>query len=458
MPGGLSLLGSVSFAWLHEHGGLRFDEPFFMEPRCRLEREQAAARLVAERFPDEPVYCFEACLVQVEGRRRPVALVGGIQPNLILGAALGAELVFYGDKDADITPTPLAGIADLASLWQIDWPNTWPVDLFLRQVRQMRAELPPEYAVVPPFFWDTTGRATVHGILTTAQKLVGERVFLDVVDNRTFVRELFDWIADAYARLIRLFADAAGMPITGLHVGECSACMLGPDEFAELVLPPTNKLIGLLCSASDQPPLRTALSVGEARAPAGNGGRASHPTECRQDARWPGGEQDVRLPAGGQDVRSLGGAQYARPPGEAALSHAAAPPAAAARSEAGAAERGPARFGARLHSCGLSDHLLDAAAGLNNLACLNVGSGTSVSGIRERFGAIRIDLIPPPHLLTAAEPSAVDAWVRRVLEDNGGGPLEFQFHLDAGQPEANALQIARTLRAMGIACPREAVF
>ncbi|MGB9626540.1 MAG: hypothetical protein ACPMAQ_16925, partial [Phycisphaerae bacterium] len=81
-----------------------------------------------------------------------------------------------------------------------------------------------------------------------------------------------------------------------------------------------------------------------------------------------------------------------------------------------------------------------------------------VSRIRERFGAIRIDLIPPPHLLTAAEPAAVDAWVRRVLEDNGGGPLEFQFHLDAGQPEANALQISQTLRAVGIACPREPVF
>jgi len=367
-PGPILLLGTVGFAWLHEHGDLVFDESFFMDPRCRLDREQAAARLVARRFPNDPVYCFESCLVQVEGRRRPVALVGAIQPNLILGAAVGAKFVFYGDKDADITSAPLAGITDLTPLWRIDWASAWPIDLFLRQVRQMRAELPPDYAIVPPFFWDTTGRATIHGVLTTAQKLVGERVFLDMVDKPAFVRELFDWIADAYARLIRLFADAAGMAISGHHVGECSACMLGPGEFAEFVLPPTNKLVDSLREGS------------------------------------------------------------------------------------------AARFGLRLHSCGRSDHLLDAAAGLNSLAGLNVGSGTSISRVRERFGDIRIDLIPDTHLLTDAEPDVIDAWVRRVVEENGGGPLEFEFHLDTGQPEANGLQIARTLRGLGIACPRETLF
>jgi hypothetical protein len=42
--------------------------------------------------------------------------------------------------------------------------------------------------------------------------------------------------------LIRLFAGAAGMAISGLHVGDCSLCMVSPQAFAELVLPPLNDL------------------------------------------------------------------------------------------------------------------------------------------------------------------------------------------------------------------------
>jgi hypothetical protein len=94
----ITALGSVSFGWLHEQGGFVFDEPFFLQPRVRCEREQQVHRFVRDRFPQDPIYNVEAHLVQVEGRRTPVILVGGLQPNLILGAAVGARFVFYGDR------------------------------------------------------------------------------------------------------------------------------------------------------------------------------------------------------------------------------------------------------------------------------------------------------------------------------------------------------------------------
>ncbi len=361
MASGISVLGSVSFGWLHEQAGFQYDEPFFMDPNRRLAQEQAANALVADRFPDEPIYNFEAGLVQVEGRRCPVALVGGIQPNLILGAALGAKLVFYGDKDPDITQTPLADMKDLDLLRGIDWQTTWPIDELLRQIEATRASLGPTHAVIPPFFWDTTGRATIHGVLTTAQKLMGERVFVEMLDNPTLVHEFLDWIAEAYIQLACLFADTVGMKITGLHVGECSACMVGPAQLAGFALPALNKL----------------------------------------------------------------------------------------------AERlGPVR----LHSCGQSDHLLDVFAQVNGINCLNVGSNTSVARIRERFGNVRIDLIADTPLLTNAEPADVDAWVRQTVEENGGGPLEFHYHLEKGQPEANCLQINQTVRDLGFSCSRQEVF
>ena len=179
--------------------------------------------------------------------------------------------------------------------------------------------------------------------------------------NPTFARELFEWIVDAYGELSELFAEAAGLKITSTHIGDCSACMVGPEQYEEFIMPPLQRL-----------------------------------------------------------ARRMGGL--------------------------------------RLHSCGHSDHLLDLYKQLEGLDCLNVGSGTSVRAIREKCGPLRIDLLPPVNLLTYETPAAVDRWVRHTVEENGDGRLEFHFHLDHAQPEENCLQITRTLRELGWACPRVEVF
>ncbi len=357
----ISVLNSVSFGWLHQQGGFTFEESFFLDPRIRCEQEARMHRLVERHFPGEPVYNLEAHLVQVEARCRPVVMVGGLQPNLILGAALGAAFVFQHDKDPDMTPAPLAERCDLDKLRDIHWAQTWPVSLFLDQIADLRAQADADVAIIPPFFWDTSGRATTHGIVTTAQKLFGERIFMDMLDEPTFAREVFAWVVDAYVALIRLFASAAGMRVTGLHTGDCSACMVGPDAYAEFVVPELNRF--------------------------------------------------------GRSVGPL-----------------------------------------RLHSCGRSDHLLDVFATVENVESLNLGTGTTMSRIRERFGGLRVDYMPETRLLTTGESADIDRWVRRTLDENAGGRLEFQCHLDAGQPQENVLQITRTLRALGVACPRVEVY
>jgi hypothetical protein len=71
---------------------------------------------------------------------------------------------------------------------------------------------------------------------------------------------------------------------------------------------------------------------------------------------------------------------------------------------------------------------------------------------------MRVDLTPETRLLTSGTAADIDAWVRRTLDENGGGRLEYQFHLDAGQPEENCLQITRTLREFSVDCRRVPVF
>ncbi len=59
-PSTISLLGSVSFGWLHEQGGLRYDEPFFLDPSRRVEQEQTANELVSRRFADDWGFWYTA--------------------------------------------------------------------------------------------------------------------------------------------------------------------------------------------------------------------------------------------------------------------------------------------------------------------------------------------------------------------------------------------------------------
>jgi hypothetical protein len=102
----------------------------------------------------------------------------------------------------------------------------------------------------------------------------------------------------------------------------------------------------------------------------------------------------------------------------------------------------------RLHSCGRSDHLLAAIAGIENLGSLDTGSNTSVAAIRARFGAdFRIDLAPPVELLLeGADRGGVVDWLASSLAENAGGPLHIGFHLEPGYAVANCVAIHDELR------------
>lgn len=352
----VSVLGSVSFGWLHEQAGFLEDERYYMDPLHHMQQDRAMSRLVRERFPEYRIYNLEAHLVQPEHRRKPPCLVGGLQPNLILAACVGSKFVFHGDKDPDVTLTPLAEIdleSGLEKLRDIDLLKTWPITQFTEQVRAMQQKLGETADVIPPFFWDTSGRATFHGPITTAQKLMGERFFLAMVDEPDFVRGFLDWIVDSYVALARHFSALAGIPITSVHIGDCSACMIGAEQFSEFDVAPCQKLIDAL---------------------------------------------------------------------------------------------GPAR----LHSCGNSNHLLEAFAELKNVGAINVGTNTSVARCREIFApGVRIDVMPDPQLFCFGNEAGVRAWTEQCLAENAGGPMHIEYHLDLGTPVPNALAMHHAVRDAG---------
>jgi hypothetical protein len=106
----------------------------------------------------------------------------------------------------------------------------------------------------------------------------------------------------------------------------------------------------------------------------------------------------------------------------------------------------------RLHSCGMSDHLLEAITRIENLAVIDTGSNTSVARIREMKGVgFEINVEPPVNLMLKDSPkSEILAWLDRVLEENQGGPIKFAFHLESGYAIENCLALYDELVKRGL--------
>jgi len=239
----ITITGTLSKAWMNRAIGVAFDRDYYFDPKKRHATDCRCNEYAVETFPNMVVFYSESNLGRIDYWDKNQVQIGGIQPNMILGMLLGADFVPADNRDADITPGCLSGknVAELPA----------PEDLLDHDLvrlfdKQMKSERKRQLRPIPPFFWDASGRATIHGVLTTAQKLCGETVFMDMLTEPANCRRLFDWIADAYIVLCRHFAEAADLPITDVHVGECSCCMISPALVEEFVAPGTSKIGAVL--------------------------------------------------------------------------------------------------------------------------------------------------------------------------------------------------------------------
>lgn len=347
----IAFQASVSKGWLHDNGGFEFDEKYYKDPINRRLQDEKMNGFVSMEFPDYPLYNMEANLMQAGYTNENQVLVGGLQPNLILAVVLGSEFVIYPDRDSDISGNALKNITsgkDLPSMDQIlDHPFIQELDA---QIIQLKSEH-PELEIIPPFFWDSSGRATIHGIITTSFKLIGDNAMIMMIMDPDLMHIIHQWITDVYILLINHYAELANIPITSVHVGECSGTMISNEQYSEFITPYVTQL-------------------------------------------------------------------------------------------------GKAFGNIRLHSCGFSDHILDAITQIENLAVIDTGSNTSVAKIREMKGVgFEINLEPPVNLMLKDSPkSEIIKWLDRVLEENQEGPIKFAFHLESGYAIENCLAIYDELR------------
>jgi hypothetical protein len=155
--------------------------------------------------------------------------------------AAGAEFFCDDDKDSDISVRPLEALLESPE-------KLPPVESFLesplikgfdKQIL-MLMETKPDFRVIPPYFWDLSGRAGIHGFITTSMKLFGENIFLLMMDDPELVKKIHEWIADVFSGLVKHFSSLANIAVTSVHIGECTGTILSPDQYREFVVPFAN--------------------------------------------------------------------------------------------------------------------------------------------------------------------------------------------------------------------------
>ncbi len=351
----ITIEASVSKGWLHANGGFLFDNQYYLDPVHRWEQDNIINNFVREKFPRYAIYNMEANLLQAKYVRDNQVLVGAIQPNMILATILGAQFSFFEDKDADVSGRPLEFITKKEELPPLSaiLEHSLVKDLGnqIRNINNTR----PDLKVIPPFFWDESGRATVHGIITTSLKLTGDNIMTMMMFDPELAHAIHQWIVDAYIILVRHFAAIGNLPVTSIHVGECAGTMISAELYEDFVVPYISQF-------------------------------------------------------------------------------------------------GDALGAVRLHSCGISDHLIDAFSHIRNLKIIDTGSGTSVGKIRQLMGPdFVIHIAPPMELMMDGAPrSEMLGWLDTTLTENAGGPLQIAYHIEPDYELGNCLAMHDDLEKRGL--------
>lgn len=328
----ISIMGSLSKGWLARELKVAFDYEYYFYLNKRYEIDRLCNEYAETQLSDLAIFYTESNLGQFEHFSNDQILVGGIQPNMILGMLVGAEFIPHNSMDADISIVVLRGtnpdeLPEPESLIDLDL-----IKQFEKQVEHVKSE--GKLKPIPPFFWDVSGRATIHGTLTTTQKFLGEDIFLDLMTTPEKVTKVMKWITESFIVLTKHFSEKSAIPISGVHIGECSGCMVNAEMFAEFVVPHTSRIAEAL---------------------------------------------------------------------------------------------GPLRF----HSCGPSNHLLQAIKTISNLESLDLGGDTSVAKVREIFGKeLPIEIAPMPTDFSVDSPTPIINWAKKVVEENDDGPLKILYHLE----------------------------
>lgn len=216
-------------AWYRQHLGIRFGERFHTDPAYRRECVLKMRAELKQRFPG----------TRIGGIDRPDApldLLTGTYGACTVAAIYGVPIVYADDNWPNCEHKYLTD-AELARLEPPDLDRNPHFTQLMEQVEWIAAREGP-----------VQGFINWQGVLNNAQRLRGQQLFVDVLEQPEAARHLFACVGATMRQgLQRLHQRqrTSGVDTRFVTVSNCLVNMVSPKVYRELLLPWDQKLAAI---------------------------------------------------------------------------------------------------------------------------------------------------------------------------------------------------------------------
>lgn len=216
--------------WWVANYGLNFNQRYYNDPiwrvACHLEMQQ----ILQEVLPEVPAKCFALYQGNVGLILDPV--------NIIMGIC-GSRFEYLENQDPWAVGPIFHTTEDIEAFEIPDWENSTFFTEQVAQFNNLAQKYPP--SEIEAFGMRTT--ATFNSTLVCGHKLVGEELFVLMIQKPELVHNFFAKVTALNMALIDFWAQLRNVEIDDLFIGDCSACLLSPRLYHEFSLPYNTQMI-----------------------------------------------------------------------------------------------------------------------------------------------------------------------------------------------------------------------
>lgn len=212
--------------WYVERTGVQFGQRWHEDCLYRYETLSEIKKYLHTLFPSVPEFTPR---INSLGYDPDCATLSGVYGSKMVAMLYGFEAAFHeNDWPTDLSGKPLDEDT-LRHLQPVDLDNNPHMERLEKQMDEMQKQ-----------FGRIEGYLNYQGVLNTAQKIRGNDIFTDLIEDEDFADDLFSHIEQTtcqLARRVQARQRASGVDIDLLSVSNCVVNMISPAMYERFILP-----------------------------------------------------------------------------------------------------------------------------------------------------------------------------------------------------------------------------
>lgn len=219
-------------SFYNKHLGLKYGESYYFDPEYRAKIEIAEAEFNYE----------------ILGKYGVGTLIHSPSPAMyiqavdLFNAVMGSPINYPEDATFETVGGAWED-TELFQILEID-PLSAAYHPLINRLLAQQKEMEKLYGEKAEIFYLKSGLYSIHGAYTTAVQLCGEKFFIWMMEAPDASISVLHKIIEIYDAIYdRMRKEIKAPPPNKVILGDCSACMLSPDLYRDIVLPVNQKFL-----------------------------------------------------------------------------------------------------------------------------------------------------------------------------------------------------------------------